>query len=210
MKKLLISLFSLFLFGQLFAQNYKPFPTSNAVWNEVHYDTHNGVCQHSSTYIKTDTIINGKTYHKFETTKYISLLNNNNCGIGYNYYVVNNGYFRNDSINQKIWYINPSLNVFSDTLLFDFNLQVGDTLPELFFTFDYYNYYIDSIDYINYGGVLRKRLFIKDFFQQGSLPQTFLIEGVGSNRGLFQNLGLSLCCYSDLNCFSENSQTVFS
>jgi hypothetical protein len=190
------------------SQTYTPFPKSNAVWNEVYFDTHNGLCQNSSIYIVGDTIINGKKYQRLASVNYLSFISNN-CVGGYNFNTSNRGYYRNDTINKKVWYLNPQENVFSDTLLFDFSLQVGDTLSKLFYTSDYNSYFIDSIDYVNYGGVLRKRLFIKDHSQSAGIPLTYMIEGIGSSRGLFQSLGLSLCCYSQLNCFSQNSSSVF-
>lgn len=37
------------------------------------------------------------------------------------------GAFRNDSLNKKVYFVKPGM--LNDTLFYDFDLQLGDTLP---------------------------------------------------------------------------------
>jgi len=87
-------------------------------------------------------------------------------------------------------------------LLYDFDLNVGDALP-----MTYNNYtsdiLIESIDSILIGEVYRKR-----FHFQG-LWANFIIEGIGSNRGLFEPMGSILECGHELNCFALDETTYY-
>jgi hypothetical protein len=85
-----------------------------------------------------------------------------------------------------------------EVLLYDFNLQVGDTLPV-----SYNNYAtdvkvtaIDSI-YTSYG--YRKR-----FELTGSTNAQYLFEGIGHSNGLVEYMGSNVDCFSRLECFSLN------
>ena len=86
-------------------------------------------------------------------------------------------------------------------LLYDFDLNVGDALPMSFnnYTSDIL---IDSIDSILVGDVYRKR-----FHFQG-LWATFIIEGIGSDRGLFEPMGVIFECGHNLDCFALD-ETVY-
>ena len=87
-------------------------------------------------------------------------------------------------------------------LLYDFDLNVGDALPMTFnnFTSDIL---IDSIDSILVGDVYRKR-----FHFQG-LMASFIIEGIGSNVGLFEPMGVIFECGHNLDCFALNEITYY-
>ncbi len=125
MKKILISLFSLFLFGQLLGQAYIPFPKSNAVWRE-YSGAPFGDCQEYNYPISGDTIVNGMTFHKLQKTGYVSSYGPSFCNqikYRYNFYT---GAFRNDSINKRVYFL-PSGQT-NDTILYDFNLKIDDTI----------------------------------------------------------------------------------
>jgi len=86
-------------------------------------------------------------------------------------------------------------------LLYDFDLNVGDALP---MTFNNYtsDILIDSIDSLLVGDVYRKR-----FHFQG-LWATFIIEGIGSDKGLFEPMGDIFECGHNLDCFALD-ETVY-
>ena len=92
----------------------------------------------------------------------------------------------------------------SDTsvLLYDFDLNVGDALP---MTFNNYtsDILIESIDSILVGDVYRKR-----FHFQG-LGASYIIEGIGSNLGLFEPMDIIFDCGHNLDCFALDDITYY-
>src|SRR5688572_26179253 len=110
---------------------YHEFPDSNAVWNfhcvqwmcmPVGPGPANVQFDYSITMIG-DTTINGLIYHKL-FTPFIQIINNTNCqmwmGTGYK------GALREDTALRKVYYVPQSDT--AEQLLYDFNLQVGDTV----------------------------------------------------------------------------------
>ena len=132
-------------------------------------------------YCKGDTIINDTVYKKMYYTGHTSSIDNpKNYVSGYL------GAIRNDTVNKKVWY--------NDKLLYDFNIQVGDTLH-----FGCHFYIVDSYDSIAYCNKYHKRYKIINFDNQ----TRHLIEGIGLDAGLIPrecspNHG-SLLCYQEVN-----------
>jgi hypothetical protein len=87
-------------------------------------------------------------------------------------------------------------------LLYDFDLNVGDALP---MTFNNYtsDVLIDSIDSLLVGDVYRKR-----FHFQG-LGASYIIEGIGSNLGLFEPMDIIFDCGHILDCFALDDVTYY-
>ncbi|PSK92453.1 T9SS type A sorting domain-containing protein [Taibaiella chishuiensis] len=178
MKKLLCFLPAVFLVAALQAQTYIPFPTSNTIWREQFcrtatdpYTTHNYGLTNS------DTLINNLTYHKlylsadtiFQVAEWI-------------------GSIREDSF--KRVYYRPAGQVTggseSDKLLYDFSLQLGDTLPAN--AHNGLNNWmvtmrVTQVDSININGTYHRRITF-------DWPRTSWVEGVGNNiRGLLYYSG---------------------
>jgi hypothetical protein len=184
--------------------SYHSMPDSGAVWN-FHYTfycfwTGGGVADiYYSLTVSGDTIINGNTYHKLYRP-YAQSFSVGNCGgvlIGYN------GAFREDTSNRKVYYVPIANSV--EQLLYDFNLQVGDTvvgyLQSLISPYDT----VQSIDSILIGNSYRKRWNINPCYD------IYLIEGIGSTYGLYEN---SPGCATDfanyyLTCFQQNGLTLY-
>lgn len=200
---LLITCFSL----TGFTQAYQPFPTSNAMWREASGGFQCSCCSDFQYTITGDTVINTLTYHKIQKTgvKYLEdWIGNCTSNIAY---VINQyaGCFRNDSANKKVFIIYPMAS--SDSLLYDFNLSIGDTVPASLVN-QYGNIVniVTDIDSVYLGSVYRKRFKLDScMFPQ----QLYYIEGIGSTFGL---LSPTWCPFEEiynLLCFSENSLTVF-
>ncbi|MFC1730058.1 T9SS type A sorting domain-containing protein [candidate division KSB1 bacterium] len=198
---LLTFIFLIFLIlGQ--AQTYIPFAEdSNSVWKGSFNDqssypmpTYYHAYKH---YFCGDTIINSEYYRKL-------------CSDGYYYwqggpktYYTNffSGAIREDS--KKVYY---QINT-QDTLLYDFTLNVGDTLK----TYNTYNknifdsvFTIDSIDSV----LLKDNRYHKRFHIAGWFPFTYIIEGIGSTTGLLDPLVQFECNY-ELGCFAEDTAVVY-
>lgn len=211
--------FNLFAFGQNY-QGYVPFPDSNVIWidhDEFQYGaTNTNVCSKRQLELSGDTIIDSNRYVKVnqiveEWSHDFGFL----CTRGT--YTKNSGvfgYFRNDSINKKVWVRFPQSS--ADQTLYDFDLNLGDTLDSSAFHQNYLlgELYVDSIDTVFIADRYRKRFWLvdkwHDSIQHHSQPTIELIEGIGSNRGFYLLTPAHFPNYkSSLSCVIMNSYTVY-
>lgn len=205
---LFLILFSLSQF--LIAQQYHSFPTNDAVWRESRqlvFGASNYINENYQNFINGDTVYLGKTYHKIYKTG--SDFGYDSNGSFNNYYSnVYVGAIREDSLKHVFLLGDPEI------LLYDFNLQLGDTLPQLYVDavpamYGTYNnndltYAVSEIDSVLVSGIYHKRF--KLVFANGE-GITYLIEGVGATTGLKSRFyGSYLNGYSsDLICFKQDN-----
>jgi hypothetical protein len=186
MKNLALITFFIFSLLNTKGQNHIPFPTQNTTWETVTQNTDPWNPCYSSNYDKTngDTIIHGKHY------TIITRLNAPNCFIRENNGLVYCKYSNNSSFDT------------TEFLLYNYNLQVGDTMQlarsgyELMFTTSHVEY----IDSILIGSRYHKKINISGLA---------FIEGIGSLQGLLYPEIPMVDWMSDLTCFSRND-TIFS
>lgn len=206
MKKQTIILlaFILITIGRADGQTYTPFPTSDGFWKEisidgqcVNDDNPSGVCNVYQYILSGDTVINNITYKKL-----------NSSGVkSYTGQYKNGGYcgcYRNDIINKKVYYL-PK-NSIHDTLLYDFNLHLNDTLP-ISYIYDRRDgiFTIDKID-----SVLMGSTYLKEFhISKAAFGEAFLIEGIGSTLGLFGFIRPYFEQMEELICFKNNKESLF-
>ena len=106
-------------------------------------------------------------------------------------------FIREDTTTRMVYQIANNFTFPQEDLLFDYSLNVGDTLKNLFTSnFGYGNGEIDSITEVilNNGDTNRVLHFDYNFIPVGGLVLNFMIEGVGGPGGLynpFYYLGLS-------------------
>jgi hypothetical protein len=91
-----------------------------------------------------------------------------------------------------------------DTLLYDFDLSVGDTLPQTFNNWGN-NVVVESIDSILINGEYR-RIF---YWNNPTMFAQQMIEGIGSNFGLLEQMGSILECGYELFCHEYNGVNYF-
>jgi hypothetical protein len=207
MRNLLTYLILFFIFSlNTIAQTYQPFPTANAMWRENSGGFQCSCCADFQYTITGDTVINTITYHKIQKTgvKYQEdMIGNCTSNIQY---IINQyaGSYRNDIINKKIFFIYPFSS--TDTLLYDFNLSIGDTVhPSPLNDNGNFINIVTDIDSVYLGGVYRKRFKIDSCMMQ----QLYYIEGIGSTYGL---LSPTICPFEaiyNLLCFTNNNQPVY-
>jgi hypothetical protein len=172
--KLLIVLI-LCLWGRIaLTQSYVHFPDTVAMWHETYiqqipppilwYDAIGEI------YYKGDTTINNITYHKLYSTQ-----RNIFCSQvieGTPYYT---GALREDTIQQRMYYRESGQD--TEHILYDFSLEVGDTLPGHSST-------VKSIDtIITDDGIARRRWHVF-----ADYPEAYYIEGIGGNQGLLTDV----------------------
>jgi hypothetical protein len=176
------------------AQTYVPFPTSadTAVWLQRlgNINVNMGASFGSELITKGDTVFDGKVYTKI-----------------YEQYANPQipSYYASIREENKVIYLRDltGYNINTDTVLYDFNIQIGDTI-DWFGTEDAFQKpTILSTDSVLIDGVFRKRYEVSSNFDL-----LFIIEGIGSNNGLFP-LYIEFESYQNLVCFSLNGNTIW-
>jgi len=201
MRKFLLfcaTLLTIFANGQ--TSVYHHFPDSNAVWNFnfILYCMYGTANQDYSIMISGDTLINSQTYHKL-TTPFVQSFSTGTCDeilTGYK------GAIRQDTTNRKVFYIPP--NNLTEQLLYDFNMQVGDTVQGYIEGYAYEPDIVQSIDSVLVGNNYRKRWNINTCYN------IHFIEGIGSTYGLIQQSPGCITDHADysITCFQQNGQSL--
>ena len=186
-----------------------PFPTANAVWREEHLDNGSqlNIIQDKYQYVQTnDTLISGLTYHKIFYSGMRILYNNLGTPVDTIFnYAQYKGAIREH--NQKVYFFVAGQP--AEKLLYDFTLQVGDTVSGLQYGYAYgYTTKVDSIrPFVTNDGVTRKKYFLSI---EGSFDETtFWIEGMGSGMGLLPRYELSSADVVKLLCFKANNSPIW-
>jgi hypothetical protein len=199
-KLLLILLFLSPFFSEAQTSVYHPFPDSNAVWcgNDQWFD---GFCDHtdvSTVYFGNDTLLNGNIYHTLRKSGYVY---SSLCGGGNYYYYPFIAAIRQDTLQHTVFMYDTSTA--GDTVFYNFNLQLGDTLDRSKVWWGNVNLYIvSSVDSIMINGLYRKRYNYNT--TPGCPPDSSIIEGIG---GTSQLMSLPSNCfeyYTALTSFEQN------
>lgn len=138
MKKILLLLLIVLHYNSSIAQTskYIPFPSSNAIWNVYAMFPFYGHCESYGYTFNGDTTINNMTYHKIRKQSLYFYLksgdpNPPNSGATCTNIITSSsdsyaGAIREVVAKKKIYFLPP--NKAEDTLLYDFNLKVGDSV----------------------------------------------------------------------------------
>jgi hypothetical protein len=194
------TIMSLFANGQ--TSVYHPFPDSNAVWN-FHFQWYcfaNGTAdEFYSITFSGDTIISSQTYHKLRTP-FVQSFSTGTCSGSQIGYI---GAIRQDTAARKVFFVPPSDT--TEQLLYDFTLQVGDTVRGFTASFAWPGEIVQSIDSILVGTTYRKRWIINNCYN------FHFIEGIGSTYGLVE---VSPGCVTDLpdytlTCFQQDGNAQY-
>ncbi len=194
MKKLFLFAALILEFGIINSQAYAPFPDSNAFWNEFQY--HQGQCDPPdyckyTYYLQGDTILNSQLYHK--------IYSNDSYSISYVGGI--------QEIDKIVSFFDRDCS--APVLLYDFGLNVGDSIPLSCMLCDeeeplYMK--VNSIDSVLIGDMsYRKRIN----FDYG--PSQSWIEGIGSVSGLlYPYYSCFTCiCGLELVCFEQNNIVLY-
>lgn len=179
-------------------QNYTPFDFENGIWIEDYfaYGEPQGILYHNQYYSDGDTIISDTKYYKLRRySEWHDFLVSPDLHTSNNYI----GAIRN--INQIVEII--FTNDPSPTVLYDFNIGVGDTIKNGIGKDE--NVIIDSIDSVLICGKYRRR-YITGLENDFDFKQA-IIEGIGFNSGLINHVLYLFEEGSELICYTEKSNT---
>ena len=221
-KALQTAIIAIFLcFGTLniFAQNYIPFPDSNAVWNGNRSECCGPYITNYFDYqFKQDTLINSKYYH------IIGSKNSNyyDCAIRQDtalkqvfvIYLNKNIAYMNDSIDDCFDYDN------TEYLLYDFNLELGDSI-EIYSKcrLDTYlstlkdeiiKFYVISVDTELINGINRKVIQIRAGDTSPFYVWSIWYEGIGSVFGpIYTQTMPDFEMNFSLTCMQQNNEILY-
>lgn len=181
-------------------QEYISFPDSNAVWKVVYKTYPPGPMPsyefHFDQYIGGDTIINNILYKKLYELDY-----DPNCSLntyGPNYV----GCFRNEISEKKVYFIKKTQS--DELLLYDFSLNIGDTVPQTHINYSYPHLVVENIDSVIVGSSYRKRFT----YLQETYPPVFAIEGIGAHTGLLEPMQIFEQQHL-LRCFTLENELLY-
>lgn len=161
---------------------------------------------HYQLYIDGDTLIQGQQGQKVYRSEHVTSTSSGNEDC-FPYFYSQAGYagsIFDDTIANEVYFILPS-----DTnrlLLYDYNLNVGDSLIS---DMVYCDRVITDIDTVQIDGIDRRRWHYTGC-TSAMLPATdeYYIEGIGSSHGLIEPIGLGLM-RSKLICVQKNGTNIF-
>lgn len=182
MKSLLVFIgIALLSFQSLWSQSYHPFPDSNATWCDERYDNGWPYSNYYYFFYKTD----GKS--TINDTVYTIISDN---------YDQVRCYLREE--NKKVFCrLTPDDTEF---VLYDFDIDIGDTVVLHQCYGENYNGYVEGIDSLLIGDQYHKRYFI----QCWEWLSFYFTEGIGSDAGLIYCDLPWVDFYGNLYCFSLN------
>jgi hypothetical protein len=209
MKKYFTSIF-IWISLTAYSQIYQPFPIGASRWTEHTQDPTGYPTQVTSSnyyvYNVGDTLIAGHLYQLLQGSGF-TRVDINPGGFGgppssfLQPFIWNNGntIAYRDTL-KKIYFYNFLSNV--DSVAYDFNLNLGDTLGDTFLNMRSNSNYVSGIDSFLVGADYHKRFWIS----QAGNPQPFvaLIEGVGSTNGLIEKLTPPFEIFATTICFNYN------
>lgn len=218
MKRIIILLVVVCFAKATIAQLYQPFPTDSAVWRQssANWNYPNYFQRDYNYFIKGDTLVSGNVYHKvYKTlisTDYVlgsplgpfNLVNGPTV-VDSNKYV---GSIRED-LSKRVYFLPDTITTTSEILLYDFNLNVGDTLAYSYNNSSYFlgHNHVSAIDSVMVGTQYHKRFIISGSL--GYANYTSIVEGVGGSFGLLEMMIDPFEWSDNLICYTYNGQQVW-
>ena len=188
----------------IMAQDYHPFPMSNAVWREyrMYASSSSSTFYNYQHELIGDTLLNGVLYSKVHKTGYFAKVG----GGEEKWNKVYVGAIREDS-SKKVFFIPNSSSV--EWLLYDFNLSIGDTLPYMY-GMSPGDHIVNIVDSVLLSDTFHKRYGIRVYDSPVGQKNLYFIEGVGTTYGLLQKQGGISGMIAKLICFIHNGITAYS
>jgi hypothetical protein len=205
----LFILITLILCKLSLAQVYHPMPLTNSFWSGDDWGVHSSTCSWSNDrgyQTKGDTIINGLTYMKFNSTfdnAVCSIGCAGSCPSGFGSYYA--GAIREDTAGRKIYFLKASSTL--EAVLYDFTQHPGDTINSLLNkNSGCMKSTLLNIDSIQLNDGFHRRFNISN---NGCLSTSVaFIEGIGSTDGLLTPL-VSFENGSHLFCVVQNNVVLY-
>lgn len=186
----------------MMSQNYHPLVKENVYWDVLQGNSQNLYTYDGGSrfFFDGDTLIGNHIYSKLVYYPF-EIIYNPYPSFYVDTTIVNfQNYIREDTLTRKT-YIKESWSGASEELLFDFSLNIGDTLNSTYTT-DGSPLIVDTITNTTLlNGAIRK----KWLFDNGH----FYIEGIGGDEGFFLPILTGLGFWSETNCVNDNGVHLY-
>lgn len=200
MRKLILFFTFLILTLIGYNQNYIPLVDTNSVWNITWncYKPPPYPC-YSDYYkyrISGDTIYNDTLYqrlYRIDMSVYCSSIIQDSIFIGG---------IREDVSSKKIYFIENTS--WGEYLLYDFKLEIGDTVPITYHNYGYPELYVSSIDSVLCTDGYRKRFF----YSRDTWADIEVIEGIGAYTGLIEPMEI-FEHIPNMRCFYQSDTMIY-
>ncbi len=199
-----------FTYGQT---GYKSIPEDSATWIQVQF-LYGGFHEHetvtTAVYLLGDTLINGQTYIRFGShgmRKWIDGFGSPNQNSGGGSIPYEEGYFRQDQLQKKVFIRNTSNQ--SDELLYDFgSLVIGQPYPETITNLYYPNLLVMGQDSVQ---LMDGNYYKRWVLGTNSLDSAYtaVIEGVGGTHGFNTPIHPVFEQESHLLCHKVGTQHIY-
>lgn len=137
--------------------------------------------------IHGDTVISGVPYAKLYSTVHhmLDVFHSwpPHTETIHTYDSIGPSFIRYDTLINKVFYL-PSIDS-TERLIYDFNLQVGDTTPLQSINLE--TTVVRSIDTVSVFGISVRRFFITDVSQNMPESLNYILEGIGGSNGLISS-----------------------
>ena len=193
--------------GLSYAQTYHPIIDTNKYWMVKITGSNYPCCPYSileTFYFSGDTLINNLTYKK---------LMQNNIKLSdttLKKTTIYAGSLREDTAIRKIYFIYPNNVNTLEKIIYDFSLNIGDSVTFFYTGRGVQKGIIDSIDFVKINNVCTKRYFIKEGINSEGWMDIW-IEGIGSLFGLVYPgmSGIDFGPYFGLSLAKQNQDTKY-
>ena len=204
MKTATLILSVLLLASLVYAQENHTIPMDNSsawrLWHGMWDGTGGGLISYDGrVFVAGDTTINNLVYTKLSNSgirTYSYQGHNSTTHFSDPHYAL----IRSDSTRTYLLFDNE------EVLLYDFSLQVGDTLPETFINGN--TVIVSSIDTVIVNGKSLRRFNIYEP-NNNSLISNWYIEGIGHEYGLIEPMFLMMDNGTGFECYAEDGVAVF-
>ena len=210
-KALLLILISFLMFHS-YSQEYVPFPDTNTVWSNLFDyspEPSSYSVQTAHLTLRGDTLIKGETYTEIYvyydsvsnplTDEYAGGIREDSAKRIYFYGSDDFQYF----FTFQLWNTNDT----TEKLLYDFSIDIGDSIKIENFAYPDSKYWAVGIDSIQILGKYRKRYEMRSL--KSVMSTEYWIEGIGSTKGLFFPLIYDpMSGIIELLCFETNNELI--
>jgi Secretion system C-terminal sorting domain len=191
MKKAILFLILLAQAASGYSQAYIPFPSSNAIWLVRHGNGEAWPDYYYYGLTNEDTTISGVTYHKLFRSVDTNFTSSE-------YY----GGIREDLAAHKVYFYYGG----SEKLLFDFSVNVADTVRSL-------NAVVHAVDSILIGSVYHRQIHFRMYNDTAAWHAGTWVEGIGNypQGGIFGSLtAVPTCDCADVTlCFKQGGSWLY-
>lgn len=192
-------------------QDYHPLLENDKVWLEASFVGAN-ICMYDQVYqlrIGGDTLINGQNYRKIMRRNFVAEGGDPYCPPFVpqpSEYEIPEAFMRENVAERKVYlWVTEGGSQHEEILMYDFNLEEGDTIPPGAYLTDNQIYTVTSASEITLlNGESRKQISFSNGAEESSYT-----EGLGGDKGLYQRFFDGLGFWNESYCIRQNEINLF-